>query len=186
MPFTFEKGPLDGVMIITPRMFPDGRGFFMETFKKSDFTAAGVTAEFVQDNHSSSAKGVVRGLHYQKAPHAQGKLIRATRGVLYDVMVDIRQGSPTYGEWFGIELSAENRKMVYIPPGFAHGFVALSDTVEFLYKVTSEFNKESEAGIMWNDPEVGIKWPVTDPILSEKDAILPPLSRADNNFQYQG
>jgi len=185
MPFTFEKTPLDGVVVVTPRMFPDGRGFFMETYKRSEFAKAGIDVEFIQDNHSSSSKGVVRGLHYQKAPHAQAKLIRMSRGTIFDVVVDMRAGSPTFGEWFGVELSEASRKMLYVPVGFAHGFAALSDHVELQYKVTAEYCKAAEAGIAWDDPTVGVKWPVSSPTLSEKDTVLPSLERADNNFVWK-
>ena len=151
-----------------PRVFPDERGFFIETYKESEFFSAGITERFVQDNHSRSTKGVIRALHYQVGDHAQGKLVRVTRGSVWDVGVDIRKNSPTYKKWFGIELSEENRTMFYLPPGFAHGFVTLSDVAEFQYKCTSEFNKESEGGIIWNDPELGIEWPTLDVIISER------------------
>ena len=185
MPFTFEKTPLDGVVVVTPRVFPDGRGFFMETYKRSEFAKAGIDVEFIQDNHSSSSKGVVRGLHYQKAPYAQAKLIRVSRGAVFDVVVDIRKGSSTYGQWFGVELSEGSRKMLYVPVGFAHGFAALSDDVEMQYKVTVEYCREAEAGIAWDDPAVGVRWPFGNPTLSEKDTVLPSLERADNNFVCQ-
>lgn len=186
MPFTFEDTPLNGVKIITPRVFPDDRGFFMETYKYNDFVEAGILDEFVQDNHSSSTCGVIRGMHYQKAPHAQAKLVRVLFGSIYDVVVDVRQGSPDYGKWFGVELSAENRKMIYVPVGFAHGFTVLSDEAEIHYKASADYCYAAEGGIAWNDPEVGIEWPVTDPGLSAKDLLLPPLASADNNFRFEG
>ena len=178
MPFTFEKTPIDGLIIIKPRIFPDGRGFFCETYKESDFAANGISEKFVQDNHSSSVKGVLRGLHFQNPPFAQGKLVRATRGCVWDVAVDIRRNSPTFGKWFGIQLDDVDRTMFYIPPGFAHGFVTLSDTAEFQYKCTAEYNKDSEAGIIWNDPQIGISWPLTDVTVSDKDAVLPVLEKS--------
>ncbi|MFA7230661.1 MAG: dTDP-4-dehydrorhamnose 3,5-epimerase [Victivallaceae bacterium] len=184
MPFIFENAPLAGIKIITPRVFPDGRGIFFESYKKSDFAAAGITEDFCQDNRSVSEKGVLRGLHYQQNPYAQGKLVSVLFGAIYDVVVDVRVGSPGYGKWFGAELSAENRKMLYVPPGFAHGFLALTD-VQIMYKCTCEYNKNSESGIIWNDSAVGIKWPVVGEVhLSDKDAILLPLAQAANNFIY--
>ncbi|MCF6177319.1 MAG: dTDP-4-dehydrorhamnose 3,5-epimerase [Victivallaceae bacterium] len=182
MPFIFKDAPLSGVKIIAPRVFPDDRGFFMETYKQTDFAEAGITDEFVQDNHSSSASGVVRGMHYQKAPHAQAKLVRVLFGTIYDVVVDIRQGSPDYGKWFGVELSAENRKMIYVPVGFAHGFTVLSNEAEIHYKASANYCLAAEGGIAWNDPAVGIEWPIIKPGLSEKDLLLPLLAQADNNF----
>ena len=184
MPFIFEDTPLSGVKIITPRLFPDDRGFFMETYKQTDFAAIGITDNFVQDNHSSSSKGVIRGMHYQKNPHSQAKLVRVIFGSIYDVVVDMRQGSPSYGQWFGVELSANNHKMIYVPTGFAHGFTVLSDTAEINYKASANYCQDAEAGITWNDPDVGIEWLVTAPVLSEKDILLPPLTQADNNFVY--
>lgn len=185
MPFTFEDTPLQGVKIVTPRVFPDGRGSFFESYKRSEFAKAGIDTEFVQDNHSVSEGAVVRGLHYQKDPHSQAKLLRVLQGAIYDVVVDIRKGSPDYGRWFAVELSAENRKMIYVPAGFAHGFAGLSGHVEILYKVSKEYCRESEAGIIWNDPSLGIPWPVKDPVLSAKDACLSPLSAADINFTFK-
>ncbi len=175
MPFHFVPGPLEGLMIIKPRLFSDDRGFFMETFKQSEFEAAGIQGPFVQDNHSRSIKGTVRGLHFQREPHAQGKLVRVTKGAVWDVAVDIRTNSSTYRKWFGIELSEENRTMFWIPPGFAHGFLALMDGTELQYKCTAEYHSPSDAGIRWNDPDLAISWPdIGVPfILSEKDAHLP-------------
>lgn len=184
MPFTFENTPLPGVIKITPRVFQDNRGFFFEDYKRSEFYAAGIEADFVQGNHSHSTKGVVRGLHYQLNPMAQGKLVSVVRGDIYDVAVDIRVGSPTFGHWYGCQLTETGREMLYIPTGFAHGFAAVSDVVEVCYKVTAEYSPENEAGIIWNDPEIGIDWQVHQAILSEKDLALPALADAMNNFTY--
>lgn len=173
MPFTFEPTAIEGLLIIRPRMFPDDRGSFMETYKASEFAAAGIHEVFVQDNHSRSRRGVLRGLHFQREPHAQAKLVRVTSGLVWDVAVDLRAGSTTYGRWFGLELSAENHTMLFLPPGFAHGFVALSDQAELLYKCGAEYHKESDGGVRWNDPDLAIGWPIDDVILSDKDAALP-------------
>lgn len=153
-------------------------------FKVSAFAGLGLPAHFAQDNFSHSVRGVLRGLHYQKAPRAQGKLIGVAHGEIYDVAVDIRKGSPTYGRWVGEILSADNGRLLYIPPGFAHGFCVLSDTASVLYKVTAEWDGALEAGVRWNDPEIGVAWPVTQPILSTRDAALPALKDADNNFTH--
>ena len=176
--FTFTRLAIPDVILIEPTIFPDDRGFFMESYKYSEFAAFGIKEHFVQDNHSRSVKGVLRGLHYQKHPKAQGKLVRVVVGEIFDVGVDIRQGSPTYGKWAGEKLSAENKRMLYIPPGFAHGFCVLSEVAEVLYKTTKEYAPEYDAGIIWNDPEVGIQWPTEHPILSKKDATLPTLREA--------
>ena len=161
MAFSFEKTPLEGVVIITPQVFGDSRGYFMETYKKTLFAEAGITKEFVQDNESSSTKGVLRGLHFQKN-HTQGKLVRVTRGCVFDVAVDVRPGSRTFGQWTGVELSEENKKMFYVPEGFAHGFVVLSDMAEFVYKCTDVYDPTSEGGIPWNDPDINVEWPKLD------------------------
>ncbi len=173
MPFTFEQTPIDGLLIIRPRMFSDDRGFFMESYKTSEFAAAGIHEDFVQDNHSRSSRGVLRGLHFQRAPYAQAKLVRVTSGLVWDVAVDLREGSATYGRWFGLELSAENRAMLFLPRGFAHGFVSLADGTELLYKCGSEYRQESDGGVRWDDPDLAIVWPVDDVHLSAKDAALP-------------
>ena len=173
MPFEFAQTKLADVALITPRVFPDDRGFFLEFYKKSDFHAAGITDEFVQDNHSKSTKNVLRGMHYQLPPYAQAKLVRVLQGKIYDVIIDLREDSPTFGQWDGHELSDENRRMLYVPTGFAHGFLVLSDTTEVEYKVSAEYSKDHERGILWNDPMIGIDWPVANPILSEKDRALP-------------
>jgi len=173
MSFTFTRLTLPDIILIEPQAFLDERGFFMESYKHSEFSAFGIKERFVQDNHSRSTKGVLRGLHYQKSPKAQGKLVRVVVGEIFDVAVDIRLGSPTYGKWVGEVLSADNKRMLYIPPGFAHGFCVLSEGAEVLYKTTEEYSPEHDAGIIWNDPEIGIQWPIEHPILSEKDARLP-------------
>lgn len=162
---------IEGLYVIEPSVFPDSRGYFMETYNQNDFKDAGLTMEFVQDNQSMSVKGVLRGLHYQKQ-HPQGKLVRVLRGTVFDVAVDLRSGSKTYGNWFGVELSAENKKQFYIPEGFAHGFLVLSEDAEFAYKCTDFYHPGDEGGILWNDPEIGIEWPVEEGMkltISEKD-----------------
>lgn len=179
MPFNFNPLSIPDVILIEPRVFLDERGFFIETYKYSDFAQAGIKEYFVQDNHSSSTKGVLRGLHYQKHPKAQGKIIRTIKGKIFDVAVDIRKGSPYYGKWVEVELSKENNKMLYIPAGFAHGFLVLSDIAEITYKCTEEYSLENERGIIWNDNTINIKWPVSNPILSEKDKTFPILIDAD-------
>jgi dTDP-4-dehydrorhamnose 3,5-epimerase len=178
MPFTFTSGGVPGLVIIEPRMFPDDRGFFLESYKESEFRHAGIAGPFVQDNHSRSARGVLRGLHYQLPPHAQGKLVQVLEGRVWDVAVDIRHGSPTFGKWYGVELSADDHRMLYIPAGFAHGFVTLTDHAQFFYKCSAEYRKEAESGIRWDDPDIGIAWPVTEVTISDRDRRLPPLSDA--------
>lgn len=184
MPFNFKRLSIPEVVLIEPKTFEDNRGFFMETYKYSDFANFGIKGHFVQDNYSKSAKNVLRGLHYQKDPKAQGKLVRCLKGEIFDVVVDIRKGSPTYSRWIGVILSGENNLMLYIPPAFAHGFVVLTDFAEVDYKCTEEYSPEHERGIIWNDPDIGIKWPVENPILSEKDREHPLLRYTDNNFEY--
>jgi len=183
MPFKFKKLEIPDVILIEPVVFTDERGFFIETFKASDFKANNISYEFVQDNHSKSRKGVLRGLHYQLKPMEQGKLVRCIKGKIWDVAVDIRKGSPWYRKWVGVELSEENKLMLWIPPGFAHGFVALEDA-EVIYKCTKEYAPQYDRGIIWNDPELAIHWPIKNPILSLKDANLPNLKDAENNFEY--
>ena len=165
----FVETTLSGVLIVEPRVLGDHRGFFMETYRKDRFLAAGIDDEFVQDNHSRSSRGVLRGLHYQE-PNGQGKLVRSLSGVIFDVAVDIRKGSPTFGKWVGVELSAENKRQLWVPPGFAHGFAVISETAEVAYKCTTYYDPISEKGILWNDPDIGIEWPLTNPTLSDKDA----------------
>jgi dTDP-4-dehydrorhamnose 3,5-epimerase len=178
VPFTFEPVGLQGLLVIQPHVFPDVRGFFLESYKESEFQRAGISGRFVQDNHSSSVRGVLRGLHYQLPPFVQGKLIRVLEGRVWDVAVDIRQDSPAFGKWYGIELSAQDHRMLYIPPGFAHGFVTLTERAQFFYKCTAEYRKESEAGIRWNDPTIGIAWPLNEVTVSERDRSLPLFSKA--------
>ncbi len=184
MPFNFTRSQIPDVVVVEPRTFLDARGFFRETYKSSEFAANGLPSVFVQDNYSHSTHGVVRGLHYQKLPRAQGKLVAVSRGEILDVAVDIRKGSPTFGQWIGQVLSAENGCMLYIPPGFAHGFAVLSDEADVVYKVTTEYARELDRGILWNDPDIGVQWHVTAPVLSAKDEQLPRLRDADNNFVY--
>jgi dTDP-4-dehydrorhamnose 3,5-epimerase len=159
---------LPGVLIIEPKVFPDARGFFVETYNRARYVDFGINIDFVQDNLSFSSKGVLRGLHYQ-SPHAQGKLVQVLQGEVWDVAVDIRHGSPQFGQWAAVTLSSENKKQFYIPPGFAHGFCVLSTTALFTYKCSDFYHPECDAGVRWNDPEIGIRWPVEEPILSEKD-----------------
>jgi dTDP-4-dehydrorhamnose 3,5-epimerase len=175
MPCTFENTFIDGLLIVTPRVYPDERGYFLESYKAGEFAAAGIREAFVQDNHSRSVRRVLRGLHFQKAPHAQAKLVRVTRGLVWDVAVDLRRGSPTFGRWLGTELGEENRRMLFIPRGFAHGFVTLSEGAELLYKCSAEYDKDSDGGVRWDDPDLAIGWPISDVKLSGKDASLPLL-----------
>jgi dTDP-4-dehydrorhamnose 3,5-epimerase len=169
------------VLVIEPRVFGDDRGFFYESFNQRAFDAAvGRAITFVQDNHSRSSKGVLRGLHYQVAPHAQGKLVRVTQGSVFDVAVDIRRDSPTFGQWVGAELSASNHRQLWIPPGFAHGFLVTSDQAEVSYKVTAAYAPQDERSIRWDDPQLAIRWPLTgDPILSARDQNAARISSSD-------
>lgn len=180
MAFIIEKTEIPGVIVIQPKLFGDSRGYFMETYKKSDFAEAGITKEFVQDNESASVKGVLRGLHFQK-DHTQGKLVRVIRGEVYDVAVDVRPGSETFGKWVGIILSSEKKNMLYIPEGFAHGFLVLSDIAEFIYKCTDVYDPASEGGIPWNDKTINVEWPKLDMdyIMSEKDGKHTPFDSQD-------
>ena len=173
----FTETPLPGVILIEPRVFGDARGFFMETYRADLFQSHGIDETFVQDNHSRSARGVLRGLHYQE-PYPQGKLVRCTRGELFDVAVDIRRGSPAFGKWYGITLSEENKSMLWIPAGFAHGFCALTDDAELVYKTTEIYRPEHDRAVLWNDPEIAIEWPIAEPSLSAKDAAAPLLRDA--------
>ncbi|GIW50646.1 MAG: hypothetical protein KatS3mg081_0001 [Gemmatimonadales bacterium] len=182
MPFEFQRLELPELVLIQPKVYEDSRGWFCETYKRSEFERFGLADYFVQDNHSRSARGVLRGLHYQNPPRAQGKLIRVIQGAIFDVAVDIRKNSKTYKRWVGVQLSAENRRMLYIPPGFAHGFCVLSEVAEVIYKTTQEYAPELERGIAWNDPELAIEWPIAHPLLSQRDAALPFLRDAENRF----
>ena len=170
---------IEGLCIIEPAVHGDSRGYFMETYNQRDMEEAGLTMRFVQDNQSMSRKGVLRGLHYQKN-FPQGKLVRVVRGAVYDVAVDLRRGSATYGKWYGVELSAENKKQFYIPEGFAHGFLVLSDEAEFCYKVTDFWHPNDEGGLLWNDPEIGVEWPlegIDEVLLSDKDRANPTFAQ---------
>lgn len=170
MPFTFQKTELEDLMIIQPEVFADNRGFFTETYKKSEFEKNGILGEFNQDNQSKSTKKVLRGLHFQKEPYAQAKLVRCIRGRIYDVAVDLRKNSITFGKYIKVELSEENKKQLYIPKGFAHGFVILSDTAEICYKTQGEYHKQADCGVFWADKDLAIDWGIDfEPILSEKD-----------------
>jgi dTDP-4-dehydrorhamnose 3,5-epimerase len=183
VPFRFTSLSVPPVVVIEGQAFEDERGFFMESFKESAFSSFGIDSRFVQDNLSHSRKGVLRGLHYQKKPKAQAKLVVAIRGEIFDVAVDIRKESPTYSQWVGEVLSAVNHRMLYVPVGFAHGFCVLSDEADVLYKVTEEYSREHERGVVWSDSDLGVKWPVKEPIVSKRDAELPSLRDADNDFR---
>lgn len=177
---------LDGVKIIEPKVFKDNRGFFTESYNLKKFQAYDLAYDFVQDNHSLSIdKHVIRGLHYQLNPKAQTKLVRVITGAIYDVVVDIQKDSPTFGEWIGITLSAENYRMLLVPKGFAHGFCTLAENTHVGYKVDEFYSQKHDKGILWNDPTLAIKWPTSEPILSDKDAKQPLLIDAEINFQYQ-
>ncbi|MDY6935025.1 MAG: dTDP-4-dehydrorhamnose 3,5-epimerase [Spirochaetota bacterium] len=178
MPFNFTTLEIEGLILVEARVFSDERGFFLESYKESDFISNGITHDFVQDNHSLSKKGVIRGLHYQLNPKAQGKLVRVMTGAVWDVAVDIRKDSATFLKWLGVELSGENNKMLYIPPGFAHGFIALTDNVHLTYKCTEEYDLILDTGIRWDDPDIGIRWPLKEVIVSEKDKQLPLFKNA--------
>ncbi|AAZ97731.1 dTDP-4-dehydrorhamnose 3,5-epimerase [Thiobacillus denitrificans ATCC 25259] len=173
------KTSLPEVLLLEPKVFGDARGFFLESWNRKTFSALGLDVDFVQDNHSRSARGVLRGLHYQiKDP--QGKLVRVVNGSVFDVAVDLRRASPNFGRWVGYELSAENQRMLWIPPGFAHGFLVLSESADFLYKTTAYYAPEWDRGVCWNDPEIGIEWPWSgSPTLSAKDQVLPFLKDAE-------
>lgn len=186
MPFTFTPAePFPDVVVIEPKVWVDARGWFVETYRRSEFERAGIVNGLVQTNHSRSLRrGVLRGLHYQKRPMAQAKLVRCPVGEVLDVVVDIRRRSPTYAKWYSLVLSAENRRMLWIPAGFAHGVLALTDVADVLYQTTAEYSPAHERGIRWNDPAIGIRWGLTDPLVSERDAALPMLAEADNDFTW--
>lgn len=176
MPFEFEPQSIKDVILVKPKVFGDNRGFFLESYKKSDFVANGIDVEFNQDNHSKSTAKVLRGLHYQDTPYGQAKLVRCSRGRIYDVAVDIRKGSKTYGQYVKVELSEENKHMLFIPEGFAHGFVVLSEEAELLYKASGEYNQAADRGVYWADEDINIDWEIDfEPILSEKDKVQPRL-----------
>jgi dTDP-4-dehydrorhamnose 3,5-epimerase len=180
MPYTITPTQLPEVLILEPKVFGDARGFFYESFNQRDFAqATGLEVEFVQDNHSRSVKGVLRGLHYQ-IQHPQGKLVRVTQGAVFDVVVDLRRSSPNFGKWDGVLLSADNKRQLWVPPGFAHGFLVTSDTAEFLYKTTDYWHPEFERSLLWNDPAVGVQWPLqAEPQLAAKDAAAMTLAEAE-------
>ena len=184
MPFLFSRAEIPDVILIEPAVLRDSRGFFVESYKRSEFAADGISEVFVQCNHSRSGNRVLRGLHYQKNPKAQGKLVKPIIGEIFDVVVDIRRGSPTYQNWVATRLSAQNHKMLYVPPGFAHGFCVTSDEAEILYMITEEYAPAYEAGVAWNDPDLAIGWPFENPLVSERDRRWPRLRDADNNFLY--
>ena len=181
-----SKTDFEGLLIIEPRVFSDNRGYFFESYNKKSFLDSGIDMEFVQDNQSFSKRGVIRGLHYQLAPHAQTKLVRVLSGSILDIVVDIRKGSPTYGKVFSIELSAENNKQLLVPKGFAHGFSVLSDSAEVMYKCDAFYHKDSEAGIIYNDTALNIDWhiPADKAIVSDKDLVYPSINDCKNNFVF--
>jgi dTDP-4-dehydrorhamnose 3,5-epimerase len=167
-----ERLPLAGLIAITPRVFGDSRGFFLESYREREYREAGIDVAFVQDNHSRSTRGTLRGLHFQTRP-GQAKLVRCVRGAIFDVAVDIRRDSPTFGKWYGVELDGESHRQLFVPVGFAHGFCVLSESADVLYKVSSYYDAETEKGFLWNDPEVGVQWPIADPLLSQRDVEAP-------------
>jgi dTDP-4-dehydrorhamnose 3,5-epimerase len=169
--------PLSGLLVLEPRIFKDDRGYFVETYQQERYREAGITQPFVQDNTSHSIKDTLRGMHFQQ-PRAQGKLVSCTRGAIWDAVIDVRQGSPTFGKWFGVELSAATARQLWVPTGFAHGFCVLSDTADVTYKCTDYYAPGTERAVLWNDPDVGIAWPVKSPLLSPKDAVAPRLKDA--------
>ena len=176
MPFVFERLKIEDLILVRPKVFGDNRGFFAECYKKSDFALNGINVDFVQDNHSKSSKGVLRGLHYQQSPCSQAKLIKCIKGQIYDVAVDIRPNSKSFGKYVKVELSEDNKYMLYIPEGFAHGFVVLSDEAELIYKTSAEYAPEYDSGIRWDDKDLNIDWGIDfEPVLSEKDKNLPYL-----------
>jgi dTDP-4-dehydrorhamnose 3,5-epimerase len=185
MPFRFQRLEIPDVILVSAKQFVDDRGYFLESYKQSDFADNGIPWVFVQDNRSHSTRHVLRGLHYQIQPRAQGKLVAVLSGEIFDVAVDIRQGSPTFGHWVSATLSADRFNMLYAPVGFAHGFCVLSEQADVLYKVTAEYAADLDRGIRWDDPQIGVDWPIANPILSEKDAALPLLHDAENNFRFE-
>jgi dTDP-4-dehydrorhamnose 3,5-epimerase len=175
MPFTFVPCALPGVVLIEPIVFQDERGFFMETYKASDFAKAGISLDFVQENHSRSVRGTLRGLHFQRAPRAQAKLVRTTLGEVFDVVVDVTPGSSTFGRWVSVALSAENKRSLYVPTGYAHGFCVVTAEAEVVYKTTQEYAPELELGVRWDDASLRIPWPISSPRLSDRDTRWPSL-----------
>jgi len=185
MAFNFKKLNIPEIIHIEPDINGDERGFLVEMYKYPEFKDHGIEKPFVQINHSKSLRGVLRGLHYQKDPMAQGKLITVIEGEIFDVGVDLRKDSPTYGQWTSLKLNAEKKDMLYIPEGFAHGFYVLSETAQLIYYCTQVYSPENERGIIWDDKELDIAWPIENPILSDRDRDLPPLSQVDNSFSYK-
>jgi dTDP-4-dehydrorhamnose 3,5-epimerase len=184
MPFRFSPTDLPGMFLIEPVVFPDERGFFVETYKRSEFAAQGIAEDFVQANQSRSSRGTLRGLHFQNPPQSQAKLIRPLAGEIYDVAVDMRRESPTFAKWQGMYLSAENRRMLYVPAGFAHGFCVVSEMADISYMTSAEYAPALEAGIVWNDADLKIPWPVDHPHLSKRDRSWPRLREIDSQFHY--
>lgn len=182
MPFRFEKLDIPEVVSVTPTRHRDGRGFFSEGYRSSAFAEAGIDVRFVQDNVARSTRGVLRGLHFQAPPSAQGKLVGVVRGRIFDVAVDIRVGAPTYGRWIGRTLDDDAGEMLWIPPGFAHGYLVLSEVADVLYRVTSEYAPEADGGVRWDDPALGIEWPTDEPVLSDRDRALPSLDELESPF----
>lgn len=180
MPFVFETQKIEDVILVKPQIFSDNRGFFMESYKKSDFEKNGIIEDFVQDNHSKSQKHVLRGLHYQAKPYSQAKLVKCIKGEIYDIAVDIRPKSSTFAQYVKVKLTQDGGEMLYIPSGFAHGFVVLSDFAEIFYKTSAEYSSKHDRGILWNDKTININWEIDfEPVLSEKDKALPPLEKID-------
>ena len=182
MPFRFTPLEISGLVLVEAERFEDPRGFLKETYRRSTFEAVGITAVFVQDNVSRSYQHVLRGLHYQASPRAQAKLVGAVRGEIFDVAVDVRRGSATYGQWVGVTLSDRNHRMLFVPAGFAHGFCVLSEEADVHYKISDEYSPEHERGVIWSDPQIGVRWPVRSPIVSARDVVLPPLSELADDF----
>lgn len=185
MSFTFERLAIPEVVLVKPLVRRDARGFFMETYKRSAFCEGGINATFVQDNHSRSIQGTLRGLHYQLPPAAHAKLVSVVAGEILDVAVDIRRGSPTYGRWVSAVLSSDNHHQLFVPVGFAHGFLVRSETADVVYKISGEYSPEHDRGMLWNDPALGIDWGTTEPLLSERDQRQPTLAAAGNSFIYE-
>ncbi len=179
MPFQFKQLEIPGPVLVESRVFNDERGYFLEGYKRSDFVENGITCEFLQDNHSFSRRDALRGLHYQVPPVAQGKLVKVVRGCIWDVVVDVRRRSPYFLKWVAVELSDQNHHMLYVPPGFAHGFATLSDDVSLFYKCSTQYSPKHERGIRWDDPQIGIPWPIENPVISSRDAQLPLLKDAE-------
>lgn len=182
LPFELQELDIDGVLLIKPRVFSDNRGYFLETYKYSEFAAAGIADRFVQENHSFSAAHVIRGLHYQRPPRAQGKLVRVIQGAVWDVAVDMRRESSTFRKWVAAELTEENKHQLYVPPFCAHGFCVISETAQVVYRVTEEYSPENEGGVAWDDPEIAIRWPEKDPALSLRDQQWPSFSSAVDHY----